>query len=161
MSGKTVQRKACDVILSVPPSKVQAALSSRSPDKYTVWARPFPVRMKAARKHSLVARQAPISCCAFAASDHVTAAPPISVIKSRRFMGTSNLERHSRCGGYRIGADQSGGIRNRPIIGPRAERERLEARSYMIEAERRKLGQYWFQDAGNLPNVFKTRRDVS
>ena len=43
-----------------------------------MWARLFPVRMKAARKHSLVARQAPISCCAFAASDHVTAAPPIS-----------------------------------------------------------------------------------
>jgi hypothetical protein len=32
----------------VPPSKVQVALLSRSPDKYKAWVRPFPVRTKAA-----------------------------------------------------------------------------------------------------------------
>src|SRR6516165_3013683 len=53
--------------------------------------------MKAARKHSFVARQAPISCCAFAASGQVTTVATSSVIKSRRCMRASNPEHHSGC----------------------------------------------------------------
>src|SRR5262249_62015227 len=53
-----------------------------------------------------------VGCCARAASGQAAAAPPSSVINSRRFNGSKSIRSpasQDRIAGYRIGSGQSGG----------------------------------------------------